>query len=42
MKLFAFLLVLLSPLLGLTQNFTSAEISQWKKQAQQLTIIRDN
>ena len=42
MKLFAFLLVLLSPLLSHTQKFTATEISTWKQQAQNVTIIRDN
>ena len=42
MKLFAFSLVLLSPLLSHTQKFTATEISTWKQQAQNVTIIRDN
>lgn len=28
--------------MGFTQNFTPAEISRWKQQAQNVTIIRDN
>jgi acyl-homoserine-lactone acylase len=42
MNLFAFLLVIFLPFLGITQNFNATEISAWKQQAQNVTIIRDN
>lgn len=42
MNLFAFLLVIFLPFLGITQKFNATEISAWKQQAQQVTIIRDN
>jgi acyl-homoserine-lactone acylase len=42
MKLFAFLLIILLPVFGLAQKFSSDEISSWKQQAQNVTIIRDN
>lgn len=35
-------LLLVFPLSLFAQNFTNAEITRWKKQAQQVTIIRDN
>jgi acyl-homoserine lactone acylase PvdQ len=41
MKKFLFALLLL-PLYSLGQPFTTAEINRWQKQAQQVTIIRDN
>ncbi len=36
------LLLLLFPIQLLAQNFTPQEIARWKKQAQQVSIIRDN
>lgn len=36
------LLLLLVPLQLMAQSFTPAEINRWEKQAQQVTIIRDN
>ena len=36
------LLLLLLPIHLVAQNFTSTEISRWEKQAQNITIIRDN
>jgi acyl-homoserine lactone acylase PvdQ len=41
MKKFLFAMLLL-PLYSLGQPFTTAEINRWQKQAQQVTIIRDN
>ncbi len=40
MKLF--LLIVLLPLQSCAQSFSKQEISRWEKQAQQVTIIRDN
>lgn len=40
MKKIFFLLLL--PLQALAQTFSAAELSRWEKQAQQVTIIRDN
>jgi acyl-homoserine lactone acylase PvdQ len=42
MKFPSFLLILLMPVLALTQKFITSEISTWKQQAQNVTIIRDN
>ena len=37
-----FLLLFLLPLSSLAQPFTSTEVTRWKQQAKQVTIIRDN
>jgi acyl-homoserine lactone acylase PvdQ len=42
MKRFPFLFLCVIPFLGDAQSFSTAEISSWKQQAQQVTIIRDN
>lgn len=42
MKLTLRLFACLFPFLGISQQFDSLEIASWKKQAQNVTIIRDN
>jgi hypothetical protein len=42
MKRIVILFLCVLPFLAVAQPFSPAEISQWKQQAQQVTIIRDN